>query len=68
MAACPAKSISRAGTADFDIEHISLELVARVEAEHEEGESEGVATFDRFTVSGGFRLCGRRVAQRPVHA
>ncbi|MFJ4791064.1 sporulation protein [Streptomyces sp. NPDC088794] len=46
----------RGGSADFDIEHITLELVARVEAEHEEGESEGVVAFERFTVGGGFRL------------
>ncbi|MFE7273384.1 sporulation protein [Streptomyces sp. NPDC057623] len=46
----------KGGGADFDVEHITLELVARVEAEHEEGESEGVVTFDRFTVAGGFRL------------
>ena len=46
----------RGGNADFDIDHITLELVARVEAEHEEGESEGVVVFDRFTVGGGFRL------------
>ncbi|MFJ4691076.1 sporulation protein [Streptomyces sp. NPDC088766] len=44
------------GDADFDIEHITLELVARVEAEHDEGESEGVVAFERFTVGGGFRL------------
>ncbi|XMA35745.1 sporulation protein [Streptomyces albogriseolus] len=44
------------GQTDFDIEHITLELVARVEAEHGEGESEGVVTFERFTVGGGFRL------------
>lgn len=46
----------KGGKADFDIEHIALELVARVEAEHEEGESEGVLAFGRFTVGGGFRL------------
>ncbi|MGW2295308.1 sporulation protein [Streptomyces violaceorubidus] len=46
----------KGGQADFDIEHITLELVARVEAEHEDGESEGVVVFDRFTVGGGFRL------------
>ncbi|MEH0423447.1 sporulation protein [Streptomyces sp. B21-083] len=46
----------KGGDADFDIDHITLELVARVEAEHEDGESEGVVVFDRFTVSGGFRL------------
>ncbi|MFJ7146985.1 sporulation protein [Streptomyces sp. NPDC100445] len=44
------------GDADFDVEHISLELLARVEAEHDGGESEGVVAFDRFTVAGGFRL------------
>lgn len=44
------------GDADFDIDHITLELVARVEAEHDGGESEGVVVFDRFTVGGGFRL------------
>ncbi|KOT42119.1 sporulation protein [Streptomyces caelestis] len=46
----------KGGEADFDIEHITLELVARVEAEHDEGESEGVVAFERFTVGGGFRL------------
>ncbi|MFI6209087.1 sporulation protein [Streptomyces sp. NPDC051041] len=44
------------GSADFDVEHVTLELVARVEAEHDGGEAEGVATFGRFTVAGGFRL------------
>jgi sporulation-control protein len=44
------------GKADFEIEHITLELVARVEAEHEGGESQGVLAFDHFTVGGGFRL------------
>ncbi|MFC7880693.1 sporulation protein [Streptomyces sp. NPDC057376] len=46
----------KGGQAGFDIEHITLELVARVEAEHAEGESEGVVVFGRFTVGGGFRL------------
>jgi len=46
----------KGGTADFDIEQITLELVARVEVEHEDGESEGGLPFDRFTVGGGFRL------------
>ncbi|MEU6094414.1 sporulation protein [Streptomyces sp. NPDC047079] len=46
----------RGGGAAVEIEHIALELVARVEAEHEEGESEGVVPFARFTVGGGFRL------------
>ncbi|MEV6260133.1 sporulation protein [Streptomyces sp. NPDC051784] len=44
------------GSSDFDIDHITLELVARVEAEHEEGEGHGVVVFDRFVVGGGFRL------------
>ncbi|MCQ9132158.1 sporulation protein [Streptomyces hilarionis] len=46
----------RGGNADFDIDHITVELVARVEAEHEDGESEGGVVFERFTVGGGFRL------------
>ncbi|ORT58635.1 sporulation protein [Streptomyces sp. CB03238] len=46
----------RGGDADFTIEHITLELVARVEAEHDGGESEGAIVFDRFTVGGSFRL------------
>ncbi|MET8819001.1 MULTISPECIES: sporulation protein [Streptomyces] len=46
----------KGGQADFDIEHITLDLVARVEVEHAEGESEGTVVFDRFTVGGGFRL------------
>lgn len=44
------------GSADFTIEHVALELVARVEAEHDDGESEGAVTFGRFTVGGNFRL------------
>ncbi|QQM38282.1 sporulation protein [Streptomyces liliifuscus] len=60
-AAQPGTSLSgqvhlQGGDADFDIEHITLELVARVEAEHEDGEREGAVVFDRFTVGGGFRL------------
>ncbi|MET7944537.1 sporulation protein [Streptomyces sp. NPDC005302] len=46
----------RGGGAAAEIEHVVLELVARVEAEHEDGESEGLVTFERFTVGGGFRL------------
>ncbi|MFM9611765.1 sporulation protein [Streptomyces niveiscabiei] len=46
----------KGGSAGFDIEHLTLELVARVEVEHEEGESDGVAVFDRTVVGGGFRL------------
>ncbi|MFH9107612.1 sporulation protein [Streptomyces albus] len=44
------------GSADHEIEQISLELVARVEAEHEDGEREGTVAFGRFAVGGGFRL------------
>ncbi|MEU3662129.1 sporulation protein [Streptomyces sp. NPDC032940] len=44
------------GTTGFDVERLALELVARVEAEHADGESEGVVAFGRFTVGGGFRL------------
>ncbi|MFI5660883.1 sporulation protein [Streptomyces sp. NPDC051684] len=60
-AAAPGGTLSgqvhlKGGSGDFDIDHITLELVARVEAEHEDGESHGVVVFDRFTVGGGFRL------------
>ncbi|WP_327346041.1 sporulation protein [Streptomyces europaeiscabiei] len=55
----------KGGDADFDIEHISLELMARVEAEREEGESEGVAVFERFIVGGGFRLAAGEVRSVP---
>ncbi|MFI5808510.1 sporulation protein [Streptomyces sp. NPDC051561] len=44
------------GKADFDIEQIALDLVARVEAEHDESEEEGAVRFDRVVVGGGFRL------------
>lgn len=46
----------KGGNADFDIDRITLELVARVEAEYEDGEGEGAVAFERFTVGGGFRL------------
>ncbi|ATW47228.1 sporulation protein [Streptomyces peucetius] len=46
----------KGGNAEFDIEHITLELVARVEAETGEGEHDGVVVFERFSVGGGFRL------------
>ncbi|MFJ5273184.1 sporulation protein [Streptomyces sp. NPDC088358] len=48
----------KGGDADVEIEHIGLDLIARVEAEHEDGESEGAVVFERFTVGGGFRLAG----------
>ncbi|MEU3784062.1 sporulation protein [Streptomyces sp900129855] len=46
----------RGGGAAVEIEEIGLELIARVEAEHEEGESEGAVVFERYVVGGGFRL------------
>ncbi|MER8042916.1 sporulation protein [Streptomyces sp. NPDC094032] len=46
----------RGGNADFGIEHITLELVARVEAEHDGGESEGMVVFHRYVAGGNFRL------------
>ncbi|MDX2679837.1 sporulation protein [Streptomyces sp. NY05-11A] len=46
----------RGGGAAVEIEEIGLELIARVEAEHEEGESEGTVGFERYVVGGGFRL------------
>ncbi|RBM18419.1 sporulation protein [Streptomyces sp. PT12] len=44
------------GSADYEIEEVALELVARVEAESEEAEAEGAVAFARWTVGGGFRL------------
>ncbi|MCZ7457195.1 sporulation protein [Streptomyces sp. WMMC940] len=47
------------GDTAFEIEHITLEFVARVEAESREageGEREAEVAFERFTVGGGFRL------------
>ncbi|MFF5927991.1 sporulation protein [Streptomyces hydrogenans] len=44
------------GNADFAIEHITLELVAHVEAEYDEGEAEGMVAFHQHVVAGGFRL------------
>ncbi|MDG4856695.1 sporulation protein [Streptomyces sp. T-3] len=55
----------KGGDRDFDVEHITLELVARVEAEHEHGESEGYVAFDRFTVGGGFRLAAGELSEVP---
>ncbi|MFE8016781.1 sporulation protein [Streptomyces antibioticus] len=55
----------KGGDADFTVEHITLELVARVEAEHDGGESEGVVVFERFTVGGGFRLAAGELHSVP---
>ncbi|MFF5897166.1 sporulation protein [Streptomyces argenteolus] len=46
----------RGGNADCTIEQITLELVARVEAEGDAGEHEGAVAFARFAVAGGFVL------------
>ncbi|MFE7513307.1 sporulation protein [Streptomyces sp. NPDC057540] len=46
----------KGGEADFTVDHLTLELVARVEAEHEDGESEGSVAFGRYEVAAGFRL------------
>ncbi|WP_327185644.1 sporulation protein [Streptomyces sp. NBC_01334] len=46
----------RGGGAAVEIEEIGLELLARVEAEGEEGESVGTVAFERYVVGGGFRL------------
>lgn len=46
----------RGGGAAAEIEEIGLELLARVEAERAEGESEGTVAFERYVVGGGFRL------------
>lgn len=53
------------GDADFTIEQITLELVARVEAEREDGEHEGTVVFDRFAVGGNFRLAAGSGAASP---
>ncbi|MFF2213997.1 sporulation protein [Streptomyces antibioticus] len=55
----------KGGDADFTVEHITLELVARVEAEHDGGESEGAVVFERFTVGGGFRLAAGELHSVP---
>ncbi|MCX5173497.1 sporulation protein [Streptomyces antibioticus] len=55
----------KGGETDFTVEHITLELVARVEAEHDGGESEGVVVFERFTVGGGFRLAAGELHSVP---
>ncbi|MGY0067407.1 sporulation protein [Streptomyces sp. QTS137] len=55
----------KGGDADFTIEHITLELVARVEAEHDDGESEGAVVFDRFSVGGSFRLAAGETRSVP---
>ncbi|MFK0069313.1 sporulation protein [Streptomyces sp. NPDC091046] len=59
------------GTADHDVEHVALELVARVETEHRkhgdgaETDGEGVVVFDRHTVGGAFRLAAGEETSLP---
>ncbi|WP_030421029.1 sporulation protein [Streptomyces sp. NRRL F-5065] len=53
------------GASDVEIEHVTLELVARVEAEHAGGESEGVVAFDRHVVAGAFRLAAEERRELP---
>ncbi|AXK36374.1 sporulation protein [Streptomyces armeniacus] len=54
----------RGGSSDLEIEHLTLELVAHVEAEHAEGETHGAVVFDRTTLAGGFRLSAGEEASR----
>ncbi|WP_338484754.1 sporulation protein [Streptomyces sp. SCSIO 75703] len=53
------------GASDVEIEHVTLELVARVEAEHAGGEGEGVVAFDRHVVAGAFRLAAEERRELP---
>ncbi|MFI7390090.1 sporulation protein [Streptomyces tendae] len=64
------------GTRDHDVEHVALELVARVETEHGEhgdgegadgegADGEGVVVFDRHTVTGPFRLAAGEETSLP---
>ncbi|MEU6619750.1 sporulation protein [Streptomyces litmocidini] len=46
----------KGGNADFTVEHITLELVAHVEAEHDDGEATGTVVFHRHVIGGNFRL------------
>ncbi len=55
----------KGGDTDFPIEHITLELVARVEAEHDDRESEGAIVFARFNVGGSFRLAAGELHSVP---
>ncbi|ROQ26524.1 sporulation-control protein [Streptomyces sp. PanSC19] len=46
----------KGGNADFTVEHITLELVAHVEAEHDDGEATGTVVFHQHVIGGNFRL------------
>ncbi|MFD4588397.1 sporulation protein [Streptomyces sp. NPDC058434] len=56
------------GNADFDIEHITLELVARVGAATDGGETEAAIVFKRFTVAAGIRLAEGEQRSIPFRA
>ncbi|WP_432162288.1 sporulation protein [Streptomyces tendae] len=54
------------GTSDHDVEHVVLELVARVETGNgEHGDGEGVVVFGRHTVGGAFRLAAGEETSLP---
>lgn len=53
------------GSADAEIEHISVEFVARVEAESDDGEHEGAVVFHRAVVGHGLRLAEGEYAAFP---
>ncbi|MFI1364298.1 sporulation protein [Streptomyces griseochromogenes] len=61
----PGRILLKGGETAVEVEYVDLELIARVEAEHEEGDSEGAVAFERFTVGGGFRLGEREVRELP---
>ncbi|MBA0051672.1 sporulation protein [Streptomyces sp. AJS327] len=44
------------GGSGVEVEHVGLELVARVEVEHGEGQGVDTLVFDQTTVAGGFQL------------
>jgi sporulation-control protein len=53
------------GGSDAQVEQIVLELVARVEDESGEDETEGTVVFERVTVGGGFRLAEKEQKSVP---
>lgn len=55
----------RGGATDMDIQHVTLDLVARVEAESGDMEHQGVVAFDRLTIGGGFRTAEGQVHSLP---
>lgn len=55
----------KGGSTDMDIEHVTLDLVAKVEVEGEEAEYDGMVAFDRMTIGGGFRTAEEQVYSVP---